>query len=104
MEVSKILAEYDAMLAAGRRREAGEFLSEAADIAAREDDAVSEASLRGELTVVADDGRERSFRAGEGVIEMVGRLHYGENRGEEPVELVMVYAGSDGLPLSEPAE
>ena len=29
MEVSKILAEYDAMLAAGRRREAGEFLSEA---------------------------------------------------------------------------
>ena len=60
--------------------------------------------LRGELTVVADDGRERSFRAGEGVIEMVGRLHYGENRGEEPVELVMVYAGSDGLPLSEPAE
>lgn len=61
-------------------------------------------ALRGELTVVADDGRERSFRAGEGVIEMVGRLHYGENRGEEPVELVMVYAGSDGLPLSEPAE
>ena len=60
--------------------------------------------LRGELTVVADNGRERSFRAGEGVIEMVGRLHYGENRGEEPVELVMVYAGSDGLPLSEPAE
>ena len=60
--------------------------------------------LRGELTVVADDGRERRFRAGEGVIEMVGRLHYGENRGEEPVELVMVYAGSDGLPLSEPAE
>ena len=50
MEVSKILAEYDAMLAAGRRREAGEFLSEAADAAAREDDAVSEASLRGELT------------------------------------------------------
>ena len=50
MEVSKILAEYDAMLAAGRRREAGEFLSEAADVAAREDDAVSEASLRGELT------------------------------------------------------
>lgn len=31
-------------------------------------------------------------------------VHYGENRGEEPVELVMVYAGSDGLPLSEPAE
>ena len=43
MEVSKILAEYDAMLAAGRRREAGEFLSEAADVAASEDDAAAEA-------------------------------------------------------------
>ena len=59
MEVSKILAEYDAMLAAGRRREAGEFLSEAADAAAREDDAVSEASLR------ADGILARIRRAGE---------------------------------------
>ena len=50
MEVSKILAEYDAMLAAGQRREAGEFLSEAADVASSEDDAAAEASLRGELT------------------------------------------------------
>lgn len=60
--------------------------------------------LRGELTVVADDGSARTFRAGEGVIEMVGRAHYGENRGAEPVELVMLYAGSDGMPLSEPVE
>lgn len=60
--------------------------------------------LRGELTVVADDGTERTFRAGEGIIEMVGTLHYGENRGDEPVELVMFYAGTEGTPLSVAAE
>ena len=57
--------------------------------------------LRGELTVVAQDGRERTFRAGEGIVEMVGTLHFGENRGDEPVDLVMCYAGAEGLPLSE---
>lgn len=76
MEVSKILAEYDAMLAAGRRREAGEFLSEAADAAAREDDAVSEASLRGELTgywrVFGEP--EKSFASAERALELLEGL------------------------------
>lgn len=57
--------------------------------------------LRGELTVVAEKGCERTFRAGEGIVEMVGRRHYGENRGGETVELVMFYAGAEGMPLSE---
>lgn len=57
--------------------------------------------LRGALTVVAADGTERTFRAGEGIVEMVGKVHHGENRGAEPVELVMFYAGAEGLPLSE---
>ena len=56
--------------------------------------------LRGELTVVAEDGTERTFRAGEGIIEMVGTLHYGENRGDEPAELVMCYVGAEDAPLS----
>lgn len=59
--------------------------------------------LRGELTVVAADGAERTFRAGEGIVELVGKAHYGENRGTEPVELVMFYAGARNLPLTEPA-
>lgn len=57
--------------------------------------------LRGELTVVAEHGSERTFHAGEGIVEMVGIPHYGENRGEEPLELVMFYAGAEGMPLSE---
>lgn len=57
--------------------------------------------LRGELTVVAADGRTHTFAAGEAVVEMVNAAHYGENRGDEEVELVMFYAGAEGVPLSE---
>ncbi len=73
MEVSKILAEYDAMLSAGRGRAAGEFLSEAADAAAREDDAVSEASLRCELTGFwrVLGMREKSFASAERALELL---------------------------------
>lgn len=57
--------------------------------------------LRGALAVVAENGMQRTFRAGEGIVEMVGTLHYGENTDDEEAELVMFYAGSEGLPLSE---
>ena len=33
--------------------------------------------LRGELTVVSDNGTERTFRAGEGIVELVGTVHHG---------------------------
>lgn len=56
--------------------------------------------LSGELTVVAQDGTEHTFRKGEPVVEMVGGIHYGENRGNEPVELIMFYAGTKDTPLS----
>ena len=92
MEVSKILAEYDAMLAAGRRREAGEFLSEAADAAAREDDAVSEASLRGELTgywrVFGEP--EKSFASAERALELLESL--GLSRSAEYATALLNYA------------
>ena len=60
--------------------------------------------LRGELTVVAGNGTERTFRPGEGIVEMVGTLHYGENRGDGELELVMFYAGTQGMSLSERAD
>lgn len=56
--------------------------------------------LRGELTVVAANGAERTFRTGEAIVELVGMPHYGENRGHEAVELLMFYAGTEDLPLS----
>lgn len=57
--------------------------------------------LQGELTVVAENGLEKTFRAGEGIVELVGTYHYGENRDKEPVELVIFYAGTTETPLKE---
>lgn len=36
--------------------------------------------LRGELTIIAETAAERTFRAGEGIVEQVGAALYGENR------------------------
>lgn len=58
--------------------------------------------LQGELTVVSERGDVRVFRTGDTIVELVGTAHYGENRGDEAVDLVMFYAGAEGLPLSEP--
>ena len=62
------------------------------------------AVLRGERTIVAADGAERTFRAGEGIVELVVAAHYGETRSEEAAELVMFCAGAGNLPLSEREE
>lgn len=58
--------------------------------------------VSGELTVVNADGTERTFCAGEAIIETVGTVHHGENRGSEPVELIMFYAGTEDSHLSIP--
>lgn len=60
--------------------------------------------LRGEPTVIAETGAQRMFRAGEGIVELVGTRHYGENRGDGELELVMFYAGTQGMSLSERAD
>ena len=44
------------------------------------------------------------LRAGEGIVELVGTVHYGENRGDGETEMVMFYAGTEGVPLSESAD
>ncbi|MEG2365311.1 MAG: cupin domain-containing protein [Alistipes sp.] len=50
--------------------------------------------MSGELTVIDQSGATAHFKAGEGIVELVGTAHYGENRGDTPVELVMFYAGT----------
>ncbi|QJP93356.1 cupin domain-containing protein [Pseudomonas fluorescens] len=57
--------------------------------------------LSGELTIESrDDGRSKRFKQGEAVAEMVNRSHRGIT-GDKPVELVVFYAGGEGIPLSE---
>ena len=56
--------------------------------------------VQGELTIVSEDGSEKVVHEGEAVVEMVGTVHHGENRGTKPVILYMFYLSQPGLPLS----
>ena len=55
---------------------------------------------QGELTIIGLDGKEKTVRAGEAVVEMVGTIHHGENRGDRTVVLDMFYVSQKGTPLA----
>lgn len=55
---------------------------------------------QGELTIVAQDGTEKTIHEGEAVVEMVGTVHHGENRGDKTVVLDMFYISQKGTPLA----
>ena len=55
--------------------------------------------LKGELTITAKTGETVTLKAGQPVVEMFKQWHYGANLGKEPVELIIVYAGTEGTPL-----
>ena len=56
--------------------------------------------LSGELTIEKRDGTRKHFVAGEVIPETVGSVHRGIS-GAEPVVLIVFYAGTSGLPLSQ---
>lgn len=60
--------------------------------------------VSGTLTIVCKDGTTRDFHAGDPLVETVGGIHHGENRGDEDVVIIMFYAGGKDLPLSTPAQ
>ena len=55
---------------------------------------------QGELTIVCQDGNERTFHEGEALVEVVGTIHRGENRGKKPVILNMFYFAEPGQVLT----
>ena len=55
---------------------------------------------QGELTIIGQDGKEKTVKQGEAVVEMVGTIHHGENRGTVPVILNMFYISQPGQPLA----
>ena len=55
---------------------------------------------QGELTIVCQDGSERTFREGEPLVEVIGTIHRGENRGKKPVILNMFYFSSLGQEIT----
>ncbi len=60
--------------------------------------------LEGELTVTADTGQTQTIKAGEPLIEMVGTIHYGENKGDTPAVILVFYAGEAKTPITTTVE
>jgi quercetin dioxygenase-like cupin family protein len=56
--------------------------------------------IRGQLLVISEAGPTKQLKAGDGLIEMVNQPHYGTNNGIEPAEIVVVYAGVKGKPIT----
>ena len=56
--------------------------------------------VRGELTIIGLDGKEKVVHEGETVVEMVGTIHHGENRGTKDVLLYMFYLSQEDMPLA----
>ena len=56
--------------------------------------------VQGELTIIGQDGREKTVHEGEPVVEMVGTIHHGENRGDKDVILYMFYLSQKDMQLA----
>jgi quercetin dioxygenase-like cupin family protein len=56
--------------------------------------------VQGELTIIGLDGKTKVVHEGEAVVEMVGTVHHGENRGTKPVILYMFYLSQKDMPLA----
>ncbi len=60
--------------------------------------------IKGELTVVTDDGKRLHLKSGDSIVEVVNRWHYGVNEGNKPAEIIVFYAGKQGSPITVKAE
>ena len=57
--------------------------------------------VKGELTVETEDKKLLHLKAGEAIIEVVNKWHFGKNEGEVPAEIIVFYAGTRGSPITE---
>ena len=56
--------------------------------------------LNGELTVVTEDNRAFHLKAGDAIVEVVNKWHYGKNEGKETAEIIVFYAGALDMPIT----
>jgi quercetin dioxygenase-like cupin family protein len=49
--------------------------------------------LKGELTVITDQGETLYLKPYDSIIEVVDKWHYGKNEGDTPAEIIVFYAG-----------
>ena len=50
--------------------------------------------LSGQLTVATEENETLHMKAGDALIEVVDKWHYGKNEGSVPAEIVVFYAGT----------
>ena len=55
---------------------------------------------QGELTIVCQDRTEKTFHEGDAIVEVIGTIHRGENRGTKPVILNMFYFSEPGAEIT----
>ena len=56
--------------------------------------------LKGELTVVTEEGKTLHLKAGDPIVEVVNTWHYGRNEGTTPAEIIVFYAGTKDTPIT----
>lgn len=56
--------------------------------------------LKGELTVITDDNKTLHLKAGDSIVELVNKKHYGKNEGKEAAEIIVFYAGTENKPIT----
>ena len=49
--------------------------------------------LKGELSVTTENGDTFQLKVGDPIVEVVNTWHYGKNEGDEPLEIIVFYAG-----------
>ena len=55
---------------------------------------------KGQLTVVTKDKKVLELKAGDAIVEVLDKWHYGENRGETTAQIIVVYAGIKGKAIT----
>jgi quercetin dioxygenase-like cupin family protein len=56
--------------------------------------------ISGALTVITEKNETLRLKAGDPIIEVVDKWHYGKNEGTEPADIIVFYAGTAELPLT----
>ena len=56
--------------------------------------------LAGELTVVTEDNKTLHLKAGDSIVEVVNKKHYGKNEGTQTAEIIVFYAGEVNKPIT----
>jgi len=56
--------------------------------------------LKGELTVVTENNKTLHLKAGDSIVEVVNKWHYGKNEGNKTAEIIVFYAGILDTPIT----